>query len=112
MGDATLSFFKFKSWNVSGTLKNTFQGADQKANRDFVAIFQCFSLFVYLFYKPPALFATCKVTKILGLPTPSILIPAQISMIRYNTSLPYELIQISWPEIFHNRKAAVKNKCN
>ena len=29
-----------------------------------------FSLFVYLFYKPPALFATCKVTRILSLPTP------------------------------------------
>ena len=43
-----------------------------------------FSLFVYLFYKPPALFATCKVTRILSLPTHSILIPAQISMIWHN----------------------------
>ena len=82
-----LSFFQvqilqYLRWHPS----KYFLGCRLKGQQRFCGNFSMFfSLFVYLLYKPPALFATCKVTRILSLPTPSILIPAQISMIWHNT---------------------------
>ena len=70
--DATLWVFfqvqilKYLRWHP----QKYFSGCRLKGQHILWQFFNVFSLFVYLLYKPPALFATCKVTRILSLPTP------------------------------------------